>query len=160
MTSGPTTQTRKNDGSLDHSKLMTLGVNARASKKGAGEWDGGSTGEGSARLSRLSATMKSGASTQNSASASDQAGFRGPVRKERSRIPSALLITFAASARPGRRWPSRAPAISTPSISSSWSARNQSGYQASNRRYRRLRTRGSVTGFLPLGAAATAQPRR
>ena len=72
--------------------------------------------------------------TLNKASASVQAVFSWPARAGRSRIQSALLITSAASASRGRRWPSPVPAISTASISSSCSARKDRGYQASNRR--------------------------
>ena len=58
----------------------------------------------------------------------------------RRRIHTPLRIRSADSARAGRRWPSRAPAISTARISCPFSRRNSRGYQASNRRYPRSRS--------------------
>jgi hypothetical protein len=63
---------------------------------------------------------------------------RGTLRRRRIHTP--LPIRLADSARPGRRWRSRAPAISTARISWPFSRRNSGGYQASNRRYLRSRS--------------------
>ena len=52
----------------------------------------------------------------------------------RRRIHRPLRIRSADSARPGRRWPSGALAISTARISGPFSRRNARGYQASSRR--------------------------
>ena len=61
-----------------------------------------------------------------------------------SRTHGALTTTSKHSIGSGRCWPARACAISTPSISASYSRRNDAGYHLSQRRYPRSKSAISV----------------
>jgi hypothetical protein len=131
MTSPPAVTSKTGTCSRDRPPISGYRAISRAKRGIPGT---GGTRYGSATAAMSSASRNSGAVRLNSASASVQGRLSGVGAGPRSRIFSALHSTFADSARRGRRWPSRAPAISTPRISSACSRRYARGYQASSRR--------------------------